>query len=139
MRFMVIVKANKDSEAGKLPSEQELIEMGKFNDKLIAAGVMLAGEGLLSSAKGAKIRFTPDGKPSVIDGPFTETKELVGGFWIVRTTSLAETVELFSGAPFKGGELEIRQVAESADFDSVVKTDEGRAMLAAEDEFRKGS
>lgn len=138
MRFMVIVKSNKDSEAGVLPSEQELIEMGKFNDKLIAAGVMLSGEGLLSSAKGAKLRFS-GGKPTVIDGPFAEAKELVGGFWIVQTRSLAETINLFSAAPFKEGELEIRQVVESADFDPVIKTDEGRAMLAAEDEFRKRS
>lgn len=139
MRFVVMVKANKDSEAGVLPSEQELIEMGKFNDKLIAAGVMLAGEGLRETAKGAKIRFSPDGRKSIIDGPFAEAKELVAGFWIVQTKSLADTVEIFSDAPFKEGELEIRQIFESADFEPVIKTDEGRAMLAAEDEFRKGS
>jgi len=138
MRFMVLVKANKDSEAGVLPSEQELIEMGKFNDKLIAAGVMLAGEGLRESAKGAKLRFA-GGKKTVIDGPFTEAKELIAGFWIVQTKSLAETVAIFSDAPFKEGELEIRQIFESADFAPVIKTDEGRAMLAAEDEFRNRS
>jgi hypothetical protein len=139
MRFVVMVKGNKDSEAGVLPSEQELIEMGKFNDKLIAAGVMRAGEGLRESAKGAKIRFTPDGRKSIIDGPFAEAKELIAGFWIVQAKSLAETVAIFSDAPFKEGELEIRQIFESADFEPVIKTDEGRAMLAAEDEFRKGS
>jgi len=138
MRFMVLVKANKDSEAGVLPSEQELIEMGKFNDKLIAAGVMLAGEGLRESAKGAKLRFA-QGKKTVIDGPFTEAKELIAGFWMIQAKSLAEAIDLFSGAPFIDGELEIRQVFESADFDPVIKTDEGRAMLAAEDEFRKRS
>ena len=138
MRFMVLVKANKDSEAGVLPSEQELIEMGKFNDKLIAAGVMLAGEGLRESAKGARLRFA-QGKKTVIDGPFTEAKELIAGFWIVQTKSLAETVAIFSDAPFKEGELEIRQIFESADFAPVIKTDEGRAMLAAEDEFRNRS
>ena len=138
MRFMVLVKANKDSEAGVLPSEQELIEMGKFNDKLIAAGVMLAGEGLRESAKGAKLRFA-QGKKTVIDGPFTESKELIAGFWMIQAASLAEAIDLFSGAPFVDGELEIRQVFESADFDPVIKTDEGRAMLAAEDEFRKRS
>ena len=139
MRFMVLVKANKDSEAGALPPEQELIEMGKFNDKLIAAGAMLAGEGLQSSAKGAKLRFSPTGKPTVIDGPFTEAKELIAGFWMIRAKSLAEALEMFSDAPFKDGELEFRQVFESPDFDPVIKTDEGRAMLAAEDEFRKRS
>jgi len=137
MRFVVLVKANKDSEAGVLPSEQELIEMGKFNDRLIAAGVMKAGEGLRETAKGAKLRFAPGAKPSVIDGPFAEAKELVAGFWIVETKSLAETVEIFSGAPFQEGELEIRQIFESEDFAPVIKTEEGRAMLAAEDEFRK--
>lgn len=139
MRFMVLVKANKDSESGQLPPEQELIEMGKFNDKLIAAGAMLAGEGLQSSAKGAKLRFGPQGKRTVIDGPFTEAKELIAGFWIIQAGSLAEAIGLFSDAPFKEGELEFRQVFESPDFDSVIKTDEGRAMLAAEDEFRKRS
>jgi len=138
MRFMVLVKANKDSEAGVLPSEQELIEMGKFNDKLIAAGVMLAGEGLRESAKGAKLRFA-QGKPTVVDGPFTEAKELIAGFWMIQADSLAKALELFSNAPFKEGELEFRQVFESPDFDPVIKTDEGRAMLAAEDEFRKRS
>lgn len=139
MRFVVLVKANKDSEAGKLPPEQELIEMGKFNDKLIAAGAMLAGEGLHASAKGAKLRFTPTGKPTVIDGPFTEAKELIAGFWMIQAKSLAEALELFKDAPFKEGELEFRQVFESPDFDPVIKTEEGRAMLAAEDEFRKRS
>ena len=139
MRFVVLVKANADSEAGMLPPEQELIEMGKFNDKLIAAGVMLAGEGLQSSAKGAKLRFSPDGKRTVIDGPFTEAKELIAGFWMIQAGSLAEALDLFADAPFKEGELEFRQIFESADFDPVIKTDEGRAMLAAEDEFRKRS
>lgn len=139
MRFMVMVKANKQSEAGVLPPEQELIEMGKFNDKLIAAGAMLAGEGLQSSAKGAKLRFGPKGQRTVIDGPFTEAKELIAGFWIVQAGSLTEALDLFADAPFKEGELEFRQVFESPDFDSVIKTDAGRAMLAAEDEFRKRS
>ena len=137
MRFMVLVKANKDSEAGVLPSEQELIEMGKFNDELIKAGVMLAGEGLHSSARGKRIKFTPGGKPTVTDGPFAETKELLAGFWIVQMKSLDECIAWFKRAPFREEEIEIRQVFESPDFEPVIKTDAGRAMLEAEDEFRK--
>jgi hypothetical protein len=138
MRFMVLVKANKDSEAGGLPTEEMLVEMGKFNDELVKAGVMLAGEGLHSSSKGKRIKFGPGGKKTVIDGPFTETKELVAGFWMVQMKSWAEAVEWFSRAPFTDEEIEIRQVFESEDFEPVIKTDAGRAVLAAEDEFRKG-
>jgi len=134
---MVLVKANKDSEAGVLPTEQELIEMGKFNDELIKAGVMLAGEGLHSSARGKRIRFNPGGKPIVTDGPFAETKELLAGFWIVQMKSLDECIAWFKRAPFRQEEIEIRQVFESPDFEPVIKTDAGRAMLEAEDEFRK--
>ena len=137
MRFMVLVKANKDSEAGVLPTEQELIEMGKFNDELIKAGVMLAGEGLHSSARGKRIRFNPGGKPTVTDGPFAETKELLAGFWIVQMKSLDECIAWFKRAPFRQEEIEIRQVFESPDFEPVIKTDAGRAVLQAEDEFRK--
>ena len=137
MRFMVLVKANKDSEAGVLPNEKELVEMGRFNDELIRAGVMLAGEGLHSSAKGKRIRFGAGAKPAVTDGPFAETKELLAGFWIVQMKSLEECVEWFKRAPFTREEIEIRQVFESADFEPVIKTDAGRAVLEAEDEFRK--
>ena len=137
MRFMVLGKANKDSEGGVLPTEQELIEMGKFNDELIKAGVMLAGEGLHSSARGKRIRFNPGGKPTVTDGPFAETKELLAGFWIVQMKSLDECIAWFKRAPFRQEEIEIRQVFESPDFEPVIKTDAGRAMLEAEDEFRK--
>lgn len=138
MRFMVLVKANEQSEAGQLPSEEMLLEMGKFNDELIKAGVMLAGEGLHPSSKGKRIAFGPQGTTGVIDGPFAETKELLGGFWIVQMKSMAECVEWFSRAPYRNGELEIRQVFESADFDPVIKTDAGRALLKAEDDFRAG-
>jgi hypothetical protein len=134
---MVLVKANKDSEAGVLPSEQELVEMGKFNDELIRAGVMLAGEGLQSSARGKRIKFTTGGKPTVTDGPFAETKELLAGFWMVQMKSIDECVEWFKRCPPFAGEIEIRQVFDSADFEPVIKTEAGRAMLAAEDEFRK--
>ena len=137
MRFMVIVKANADSENGVLPTEKELVEMGQFNDQLVKAGVMLAGEGLHPSSKGARIKFGAKGKEAVTDGPFAETKELVAGFWLVQMKSLAEAKEWFSRAPFRDGEIEIRQVFESPDFEPVIKTDAGRAVLDAEDEFRR--
>src|SRR6202171_2791434 len=98
MRFMVIVKANKDSEAGVLPSEKMLADMGKFNEELVKAGVMLAGEGLQSSSKGARVKFEK-GKRTVIDGPFAETKELVAGFWLWQVKSKDEAVEWLKGAP----------------------------------------
>ena len=115
MRYMVIVKASPESEAGVMPSSEILEEMGRFNEQLVKAGVMLAGEGLLASSKGARIRF--DGKKrTVIDGPFAETKELVAGFWILQVKSKEEAIEWMKRAPFEEGELEIRQVAESEDF-----------------------
>jgi hypothetical protein len=115
MRFMVIVKATKDSEAGVLPTQQELAEMGKFNEELVKAGVMLAGEGLQASSKGARIRFNGD-KRTVIDGPFAETKELVAGFWLWQVRSKEEAIEWLKRAPFREGEVEIRQVFEDEDF-----------------------
>jgi hypothetical protein len=116
MRFMVMVKANKDSEAGVMPTEQMLTEMGKFNEELVKAGVMLAGEGLHPTSKGARIRFG-EGKRTVIDGPFTETKELVAGFWLIQVKSKEEAIEWIKRAPFPPGEeIEIRQVFEAEDF-----------------------
>lgn len=116
MRVMVIVKASKDSEAGALPSEQLLADMTKYNEELVKAGVMLAGEGLHASSKGKRVRFDGD-KRTVIDGPFTEAKELVGGFWLWQVRSMDEAVEWLKRAPFDGGtEVEIRQVAEAEDF-----------------------
>src|SRR5438876_1341173 len=116
MRFMVIVKASKESEAGILPSKEILAEMGKFNEELVKAGVMLAGEGLQASSKGARVRF--DGKKrTVTDGPFTESKELVAGFWLWQVKSKEEAIEWLKRAPFDGGtEVEIRQVFEAEDF-----------------------
>src|SRR6266511_1152943 len=116
MRFMVLVKANKDSEAGVLPDEKILTEMGKFNEQLSKAGVMLAGEGLQPSSKGVRVRF--DGsKRTVIDGPFAETKELIAGFWLWQVKSKDEAIEWLKRAPFDGGtEIEIRQVFEAEDF-----------------------
>ena len=115
MRFMVIVKANKDSEAGVLPTEKMLTEMGKFNEELVKAGVMLAGEGLHASSKGARIKFS-GGKRTVIDGPFAETKELIAGFWLWQVNSLEEAIEWLKRAPFDETEVEIRQVFEAEDF-----------------------
>jgi hypothetical protein len=115
MRFMVIVKANKDSEAGVLPDEKILTEMGKYNEELVKAGVMLAGEGLQASSKGARVRFS-GGKVTVIDGPFTETKELIAGFWIFQVKSKQEAIEWVKRAPMADTEIEIRQVFETEDF-----------------------
>jgi len=116
MRVMVIVKANKDSEAGVLPDKKILTEMGKFNEELVKAGVMLAGEGLQASSKGKRVRFEGS-KRTIIDGPFAETKELIAGFWLWQVRSMDEAVEWLKRAPFDGGtEIEIRQVFEAADF-----------------------
>ena len=115
MRFMVIVKANKDSEAGVLPTREELAEMGKFNEELAKAGVMLAGEGLQASSKGARVRFDGN-KRTVIDGPFAESKELIAGFWLWQVRSREEAIEWLKRAPFREGEVEIRQVFEAEDF-----------------------
>ena len=117
MRVMVIVKASKESEAGQLPSEKELTEMGEFNEELVKAGVMLAGEGLQASSKGARVRFDKSGKKIVTDGPFTETKELVAGFWLWQVKSKEDAIEWLKRAPFRNGEeVEIRQVFEATDF-----------------------
>lgn len=115
MRFMMLVKANNDSEAGVMPSEQELAEMGQYNEELVKAGVLLAGEGLHPSGKGARVKFS-GGKPAVIDGPFTETKELVAGFWLIQVKSREEALEWARRVPFQEGEIEIRQVFEAEDF-----------------------
>jgi hypothetical protein len=115
MRFMVLVKANQDSEAGVMPDKKMLTEMGKFNEQLAQAGVMLAGEGLHPSSKGVRVRFS-GGKRTVVDGPFAETKELVAGFWLWQVKSKAEAIEWLKRAPFQEGEVEIRQVFEADDF-----------------------
>ena len=118
MRFMIIVKATKDSEAGVMPSEQLLTEMGKFNEELVKAGVMLAGEGLQPSSKGARVKFSGT-KRTVIDGPFTETKELIAGFWLWQVKSKEEAIEWVKRCPNPmgvEGEVEIRQIFELEDF-----------------------
>ena len=119
MRFMVLVKANESSEAGVLPEEKLLAEMGKYNEELVKAGVLLAAEGLQPSSKGARVRFS-DSRRTVIDGPFAETKELVAGFWLIQVKSKEEAIEWVkrSPNPFPGkeSEIEIRQVFEAEDF-----------------------
>jgi len=115
MRFIVMVKATKDSEAGVLPTKEQLLEMGKFNDELVKAGVMLAGEGLHDSSKGTRIAYSGN-KRTVRDGPFTETKELVAGFWIWQVKNKAEALEWAKRIPFQDGDVEIRQVFEAEDF-----------------------
>jgi len=115
MRVMVLVKADKASEGGALPDEKILAEMGKFNEELVKAGVMLAGDGLHPSSKGARVKFSK-GKKTVIDGPFAETKELVAGFWLWQVRSKEEAIEWLKRAPFENTEVEIRQVFENEDF-----------------------
>jgi hypothetical protein len=121
MRFMVIVKASKESEEGVLPTEKELAEMGRFNEEMVKAGIMVAGEGLQPSSKGARIRFSGD-KRTVIDGPFAETKELIAGYWIIQVASKQEAIEWMKRCPCPmpnapDSELEIRQIFELGDFE----------------------
>ena len=136
MRVMVLIKANKNSEAGILPTEETkatFAAMGKFNEELVRAGVMLAGEGLQPTSKGKRVRFSGKQR-SVIDGPFAETKELIGGFWLWQVKSMEEAVEWLKRAPFDGGtEVEIRQVYEVSDFPAEVfllKTRRGSRLCA---------
>jgi len=116
MRFAVLVHATERSEAGDLPTTEEFAEMGAFNEELVKAGIMLAGEGLQPSSKGTRLRFAGE-RPTITDGPFSETKELIAGFWIVQGKSKEEIVQRFSRAPFtRGEEIEIRQIFEAEDF-----------------------
>ena len=137
MRFMVLIKANKETEAGVLPSEQVLTEMGKFNEELVKAGVLLAAEGLQASSKGARVRFSGS-KRTVIDGPFTETKELIAGFWLWQVKSKEEAIEWLKRAPFDQTEVEIRQVFEADDFGPAltpeIKEQEASAVKRAAEE-----
>jgi hypothetical protein len=115
VRFMMLVKATEESEAGVLPDEKILAEMGKFNEEMVKAGVMLAGEGIQPSSKGARVNFS-GGKPTVTDGPFTEAKELIAGFWLIQVKSKEEAIEWAKRVPFEDGEIEIRQIFELEDF-----------------------
>jgi hypothetical protein len=143
MRFMMIVKANKESEAGEMPSLDLLVAMGKYNEELVKAGVMLAGDGLQASSKGARVNFSGD-KRTVVDGPFSETKELIAGFWIIQVKSKEEAIEWAKRCPNPrgGGEsqIEVRQVFEASDFaEQIGDSAEGRAVLEAEKELRQRS
>ena len=135
MRFMVMVKATRSSEAGEMPDAKLMEDMGRFNEELVKAGVMLAGEGLQPSAKGARVRFSPDNRRTVVDGPFAETKELVAGFWLWKVASRAAALEwaMKCPSPFPGQqcEIELRQVFEAEDFD-----DMSAALRAQEERHR---
>ena len=132
MRFMVIVKATEDSEKGAMPSQDMLEAMGAYNEELVKAGVMLDGDGLRPSSYGARVRFDDEGNASVIDGPFTETKELVSGYWVFEVSSKEEAVEWARKAPFRGGELEIRPFSVPEDFGDAFTPE----LQAKEDELR---
>jgi hypothetical protein len=115
MRFMLLVKSSAESEAGVLPSAEQLAEMGTFNESLVDAGVLLAGDGLHPSSKGARVTFQGR-RPTVVDGPFAEAKELVAGYWILQVKSREEAIEWARRAPFDGGEIEVRQLFDAEDF-----------------------
>ncbi len=135
MRFMVLVKATKDSEALVLPTREQLAEMGKFNEQLVKDGVLLSCDGLQASAKGARMRFG-GGRPTVTDGPFAETKELLAGFWIVQGKSKEEIISRFMSVPFdRGEEIEIRQIFELDDFGDILPAD----VREQEERLRNGS
>lgn len=133
MRFMVIVKANRDSEAGVLPDEKILGEMGKYNEELAKAGVLLTAEGLHASSKGTRVRFS-GGKRTVIEGPFADTEQLVAGFWLWKVKSKEEAIEWLKRAPFQEGEVEIRQVFETEEF---AASDPTGKLRAAEERLRR--
>ena len=140
MRFMMLVKADKNSEAGVLPSKELLAAMGKFNEEMAQAGVLLAAEGLHATSKGARIKFS-GAKRIVTDGPFAETKELLAGFWLIQVKSKAEAIEWASRVPFAEGEIELRQVFEESDFPPELFPPEDAARegaLRAELQRRRG-
>ena len=140
MRFMVIVKATEASERGEMPSTEQLQAMGAYNEELVKAGIMLDGDGLRPSSHGARVRFDKDGNVTVLDGPFTETKELVSGYWVWEVSSREEAIEWARKAPFRGGELEIRPFSVAEDFGDAFtpelqeKENQLRATAAAQHE-----
>jgi hypothetical protein len=140
MRFMLLVKSTDDSEAGILPSKELISAMGKFNEEMVKAGVMLAGEGLQASSKGTRVTFNK-GKPTVTDGPFAETKELVAGFWLIQAKSREEAIEWASRAPFQEGDVvEVRQIFETADFPSdILPPEETAREEALRDQLQKNA
>ena len=146
MTFMMLIKSDKYAETGAMPSEKLLVAMGKYNDELVKAGVLLAGEGLHPSSKGAKIRYA-DGKRTIVDGPFAEAQELIAGFWMIQVKSREEAIEWAKRVPFEAGddmphdgpgEIELRQVFEMSDFPpELYQSDEARAALDSERAFRE--
>lgn len=140
MRFMMIVKADKNSEAGVLPSKELVAAMGKFNQEMIDAGVMLAGDGLHPTSKGARIKFS-GGKSTVTDGPFTDAKDLISGFWVIQVKSKGEAIEWAKRVPFVEGEIEVRQVFEASDFpaDILPPGDAAREQAWRDEQLKKGA
>ena len=132
MRFMMIVKGNADSEAGVMPSTEALEEMTRFNEQLVKAGVMLAGEGLQPTSKGFKVKYDGPSKRTVVDGPFAEAKEVVAGYWIIETKTREEAIEWAKRVPFQEGELEVRQIFSDEDFAGIAPE-----AAAKEAELRK--
>jgi hypothetical protein len=144
MRFMIIVKATEESEAGKMPSTELLTKMGEYNEQLVKAGVLLAGDGLHPSAKGARVYFDADGRTRVVDGPFTETKELIAGYWILQLSSKEEAIEWarrVPSEPGQQGEIEIRQLFDMEDFGDELTPElrEHDARLRAQVEQQQGA
>ena len=141
MRYMVIVKANEDSEKGVMPTTEHLAEMGRFNEELVKAGVMLDGDGLAPSSQGARLRYDEDGAATVIDGPFAETKELIAGYWVLQVSSREEVVEWMRKAPFRSAEIEIRRFHEAEDFGEAFTPElrEQEERLRAESVARRGA
>jgi hypothetical protein len=138
MRVMVLVKASERSEAGEMPTTEELNEMGKFNAELVKAGVMLDGDGLAASKEGKRVRFDSEGKSTVIDGPFAETKELVAGYWIWEVSSMEEAVEWIKRSPFRDGEVEIRRFTVAEDFGDAFTPEMQAAEQKLRDEASRG-
>jgi hypothetical protein len=138
MRFMMLVKANQESEAGKLPTREMIEAMGKYNEELIDAGALLAGDGLHPSSKGVRVRFS-GGSPIVIDGPFAETKELLAGFWIIDVKSKEEAIEWAKRIPFsEGEEVELRQIFEASDFPAdILPPEEAEREQAWRDQLQR--
>jgi len=141
MRYMVIVKASDESESGSQGTTEDFAEMAAYNEELVKAGVLLAGEGLAPSSKGARVRFGKDGKTTVLDGPFAETKELVAGFWILQVSSREEVIEWVKKAPFRDTEIEVRKVAEAEDFGEAFTPElqEKEAQLRAQSAAQHGA
>ncbi len=147
MKFMMLLKADKITETGVMPKEEDLVAMGKYNDELIKAGVLLTAEGLQPSSKGARVRYA-SGKTTIVDGPFSETKELIAGFWMIQVKSKAEAIEWAKRVPFDPngasatsggvGEIELRQLFEASDFSpDLYPSDEAQEVMKTEEDFRK--